>query len=246
MAILRLEAAHREIGAEVILDSISAPIARDERIGLVGANGAGKTTLLRLIAGTDEPDTGRVSRSRGLRIGLAAQEANLDAAFANAQTLRDAVRAGAGSLVELEHRLAELESAGASAVQSPEYAKLRDDFEARGGYTLDVRVDSALSGLGFDRADWTRPTSHMSGGQQTRAALARLLVSEVDLLLLDEPTNHLDVSAIEWLEKTLAERHGALVVASHDRAFLDAVVQRIWELRSRRLETFRGNYSAYL
>jgi len=246
MAIVRLEAAHREIGAEVILDSITASIARDERIGLVGANGAGKTTLLRLIAGSDEPDTGRVFRSRGLRVALAAQEANLDARFVGAASLREAVRAGADALVALEDRLAELESAGASAVQSTEYAKLRDDFEARGGYTLDVRIDSALSGLGFDRADWSRPPSQMSGGQQTRAALARLLVSELDVLLLDEPTNHLDVSAIEWLERTLAERHGALVVASHDRAFLDGVVGRIWELRDRRLETFRGNYSAYL
>jgi ATP-binding cassette subfamily F protein 3 len=246
LAILRLEAAHREIGAEVILDSISAAIARDERIGLVGANGAGKTTLLRLAAGIDEPDTGRVLRSRVLRVGLAAQEANLDADFVAAPTVRDAVRSGAVALVEIERRLAELEAAGSSGVQSPEYAHLRDDFDARGGYTLDVRVNSALSGLGFTEADWSRPPTQMSGGQQTRAALARLLVSEVDLLLLDEPTNHLDVAAIEWLEKTLATRSGALVVASHDRAFLDAVVERIWELRDRRLEVFRGNYSAYL
>ena len=246
MAILRLEAAQREIGAEVILDSITAAIARGERIGLVGANGAGKTTLLRLIAGRDDPDTGRVIRSTGLRVGLATQEANLDAAFTAAPTLRDAVRAGASELVQMENRLAELEAAGAVGVESAEYARLRDEFEARGGYSLDVRVDSALSGLGFTASDWRRPPAEMSGGQQTRAALARLLVSELDLLLLDEPTNHLDVSAIEWLEKTLADRPGALVVASHDRAFLDAVVDRIWELRDRRLEVFRGNYSAYL
>jgi ATP-binding cassette subfamily F protein 3 len=246
VAILRLEAAHREIGAEVILDSISVAIARDERIGLVGANGAGKTTLLRLAASIDEPDSGRVFRSRGLRVALAAQEANLDASFATAPSVRDAVRSGATALVEAERRLAELEAAGASAVQSPEYEHLREDFEARGGYTLDVRVDSALSGLGFTETEWSRPPVQLSGGQQTRAALARLLVSEVDLLMLDEPTNHLDVAAIEWLEKTLATRPGALVVASHDRAFLDAVVERIWELRDRRLEAFRGNYSAYL
>ena len=246
MAILRLEAADREIGAEVILSSISAAIARDERIGLVGANGAGKTTLLRLCAGVDEPDTGRVMRAKGLRVGLLAQEANLDADFSSAASVRDAVRAGAGELVAVERRLAELEAAGAQGVESAEYARLRDDFEARGGYSLDVRVDAALSGLGFVEADWNRPPTEMSGGQQTRAALARMLVSELDLLLLDEPTNHLDVAAIEWLEKTLAGRSGALVVASHDRAFLDAVVGRIWELRDRRLEIFRGNYSAYL
>jgi len=246
MALLRLEAAQREIGAEVILSSISAAIARDERIGLVGANGAGKTTLLRLCAGLDEPDTGRVMRAKGLRVGLLAQEANLDTDFTSATSVRDAVRAGGGELVAVERRLAELEAAGAAGVESAEYGRLREDFEARGGYSLDVRVDSTLSGLGFTEADWNRPPTEMSGGQQTRAALARLLVSELDLLMLDEPTNHLDVAAIEWLENTLATRSGALVVASHDRAFLDAVVERIWELRARRIEIFRGNYSAYL
>jgi ATP-binding cassette subfamily F protein 3 len=246
MAILRLESAHREIGTEVILSSVSAAIAKGERIGLVGANGAGKTTLLRLCAGIDEPDTGRVVRATGLRVGLLAQEANLDAGFVAAPTIRQAVRAGARELVAMEERLAELELAGASGVESAEYGHLRDEFEARGGYSLDVRIDSALSGLGFAEADWHRPPTEMSGGQQTRAALARLLVSELDLLMLDEPTNHLDVGAIEWLEKTLADRPGSLVVASHDRAFLDAVVDRIWELRDRRLEVFRGNYSGYL
>jgi ATP-binding cassette subfamily F protein 3 len=246
VAILRLQAAHREIGAEVILDSVTAAIARGDRIGLVGANGAGKTTLLRLCARIDDPDTGRVEHARGLRVGLLSQEANLDADFVAAPTLRSVVRAGAHALEQMENRLADLEAAGAEGVQSAEYAKLRDEFDHRGGYTLDVRVDATLSGLGFEKAEWERSPREMSGGQQTRAALARLLVAEVDLLLLDEPTNHLDIAAIEWLEKTLSERPGALVVASHDRAFLDAVVDRIWELRGRRLEMFRGNYSAYL
>ena len=246
MAILRLQAATREIGAEIILSSISAAIARDERIGLVGANGAGKTTLLRLCVGLDEPDSGQVTRARGLRVGLLAQEANLDSTFTAAPTVREAVRAGAGELVAMESRLRALEAVGESGVSSPEYEQLHDEFDARGGYSLDIRVDAALSGLGFAKEDWTRPPTAMSGGQQTRAALARLLVSELDLLLLDEPTNHLDVAAIEWLENQLATRPGALLVASHDRAFLDAVVQRVWELRERRLEVFRGNYSAYL
>jgi ATP-binding cassette, subfamily F, member 3 len=246
MAILRLEGIRREIGDFVILDSMSASIAHGERIGLVGANGAGKTTLLRIAAGRDEPDAGHVRRKSGLTVGLLAQEANMDAAFAAAPTLRAAVRAGARELEEMEVRLHELESAGAEAVESAEYASLRDVFEHRGGYTLDLRVEAALSGLGFERIDWERPPMELSGGEQTRAALARLLVADPDLLMLDEPTNHLDVSAIEWLEGTLSARAGALLVASHDRAFLDAVVVRVWELRDRRLETFRGNYAAYL
>jgi ATP-binding cassette subfamily F protein 3 len=246
VAIIRLSSVRREIGTLVILDSINAAIAHGDRVGLVGANGAGKTTLLRISAGLDQPDTGEVLRKRGLLVGLLAQEANLDPAFVSAPSLRAAVRAGAADLERIEARLAELEAAGPKSVESAEYAHLRETFEARDGYSLDVRVDAALSGLGFAREDWPRPPTELSGGQQTRATLARLLVAELDLLMLDEPTNHLDVAAIEWLETALAARRNALLVASHDRAFLDAVVGRIWELRDRRLEAFRGNYSAYL
>jgi ATP-binding cassette subfamily F protein 3 len=114
-----------------------------------------------------------------------------------------------------------------------------------GGYTLDQRVDEALSGLGFPRDEWVKPPNALSGGEQTRAALARLVVADPDLLLLDEPTNHLDLDALEWLEEHLRRRHGSLLVASHDRAFLDATVNRVWELRDRRLTAFRGDYSAY-
>ncbi len=246
MSLLRLAAARREIGTLVILDSVSAAIAEGEHIGLVGSNGAGKTSLLRLMVGLDETDGGQVLRRKNLKVGLAAQEANLDTGFVESSSLRAAVRDGARDLEDLERRLRALESAGTAAVESAEYAHLRDEFEVRGGYSLDVRVEAALSGLGFSRADWERPPTQLSGGQQTRAALARLLVGEYDLLLLDEPTNHLDLSAIEWLEASLAGRPGAFVVASHDRAFLDGVATRIWELRGRRLEIFRGNYSAHL
>src|SRR3954452_2365508 len=245
MAILRLAGVRREVGTLVILDSINAAIAHGDRVGRVGVNGAGKTTLLRIAAGTETPDAGEVTRKSGLRIGLLTQEANLDASFVSAPTLRAAVRGGATELERMERRLAELEHEGADAVQSNEYAHLREQFDHRGGYTLDMRVEAALSGLSFDRVDWERPPSEMSGGQQTRAALARLLVAEIDLLMLDEPTNHLDLTAIEWLESTLANREGALLVTSHDRAFLDGVADRIWELRDRRLTVFRGNYSSY-
>ena len=202
--------------------------------------------MLRVIAGLDEPDGGQLLRKRALRMDMLVQEANLDARFAIAPSLRAAVRGGAYRIEELEGRLRALEAAGPAAVQSAEYAHLGEELEARGGYELDLRVEAALSGLGFARRDWDRPPTQLSGGQQTRAALARLLVADSELLLLDEPTNHLDVAAIEWLETTLAARHGALLVASHDRAFLDGVASRIWELRDRRLAAFRGNYSAYL
>src|SRR5262245_34285410 len=243
MSILRLTDVRREVGTFVILDAISAAIALGDRIGLVGPNGAGKTTLLKIAAGVDEPDGGEVSRKRGLTIGLLAQESHFDPVFMAAPDLRAAVRAGAAHLDAIAERLATFERE--HRVEEPAYADLQHEFDVLGGYTIDQRVDEALSGLGFDRSDWGRPPSALSGGEQTRAALARLVIADPDLLMLDEPTNHLDIGALEWLEEHLRRRSGALLVASHDRAFLDATVTRVWELRDRKLTAFRGDYSAY-
>ena len=243
MSILRLSGLTREVGTFVILDEITAAIAIGDRIGLVGPNGAGKTTLLRVAAGRDEPDRGKVERKRGLTIGLLAQEAHFDAAFMASPDLRTAVRSGAAHLDAMAARLAELERAG--RVGEPAYAELLHEYDLHGGYTLDLRVEQALSGLGFSPDEWIKPPTALSGGEQTRASLARLVIADPDLLLLDEPTNHLDLDALEWIEEHLRRRSGSLLVASHDRAFLDATVTRIWELRDRRLIVFRGDYSAY-
>jgi ATP-binding cassette subfamily F protein 3 len=243
MSILRLEGVHREVGTFVILDSISAAIALGDRVGLVGPNGAGKTTLLRIAAGIDEPDAGRVSRKRELSIGMLAQEAHLDERFMTAPDIRSAVRHGAAHLEAMAAELEVMEHAHRAT--EPAYEALQHRFEGLGGYTLDQRVDEALSGLGFTIADMARPPSSLSGGEQTRATLARLVIAAPDLLFLDEPTNHLDLGALEWLEDHLRRRHGSLLVASHDRAFLDATVNRIWELRDRKLTVFRGDYSSY-
>jgi len=243
MSILRLSGLTREVGTFVILDEITAAIAIGDRIGLVGPNGAGKTTLLRVAAGRDEPDRGKVERKRGLTIGLLAQEAHFDAAFMASPDLRTAVRSGAAHLDAMAARLAELERAG--RVGEPAYAELLHEYDLHGGYTLDLRVEQALSGLGFSPDEWIKPPTALSGGEQTRASLARLVMADPDLLLLDEPTNHLDLDALEWIEEHLRRRSGSLLVASHDRAFLDATVTRIWELRDRRLIVFRGDYSAY-
>ena len=243
MSILRLTGVHREVGTFVILDSITASIALGDRIGLVGPNGAGKTTLLRIATGVDEPDGGEVSRKRGLSIGLLAQESHFDAAFMAAPDLHSAVRAGAAHLDGIAAELARYERE--HRVENPAYADLQHEFDVLGGYTVDQRVEEALSGLGFERSDWDRPPAALSGGEQTRGALARLVIADPDLLFLDEPTNHLDIGALEWLEEHLRRRRGSLLVASHDRAFLDATVTRVWELRDRRLTVFRGDYSAY-
>jgi ATP-binding cassette subfamily F protein 3 len=243
MSLLRLGAVRRAIGTFVILDDISAAIALGERIGLVGPNGSGKTTLLRIAAGIDEPDAGEVTRKRDLRLGFLLQETHLDPEFMAAPDLRSAARQGAGHLERMEAELRALEHA--HRVTEPAYEALQHQFEVLGGYTLDQRVDETLSGLGFAREEWSRPPVAMSGGQQTRAALARLVIADPDVLLLDEPTNHLDIDALEWIEEHLRRRSGSLLVASHDRAFLDATVTRIWELRDRRITIFRGDYSAY-
>jgi ATP-binding cassette, subfamily F, member 3 len=243
MSILRFSGVTREIGTFVILDEIEGAVALGDRIGLVGPNGAGKTTMLRLAAGRDEPDRGTVVRKRNLTIGLLAQEAHFDAVFMAAPDLRTAVRTGAAHLDTMADELAAYERDG--RVGEAGYADLQHQFEVLGGYTLDQRVDATLSGLGFSRDEWVRPPTGLSGGEQTRAALARLVIADPDLLLLDEPTNHLDLDALEWLEDHLRRRTSSLVVASHDRAFLDATVTRIWELRDRRLTVFRGDYSAY-
>jgi ATP-binding cassette subfamily F protein 3 len=243
MSILRLEGVTREVGTFVILDHVTVAIAVGDRVGLVGPNGAGKTTLLRIAAGLDEPDGGEVHRKRGLTLGMLAQEAHLDAIFMGAPDLRSAVRHGAAHLDRMADELAALEREHRAT--EPRYAELQHRFEVLGGYTLDQRVDETLSGLGFARDDWARPPASLSGGEQTRAALARLVVADPELLMLDEPTNHLDLDALEWLEEHLRRRTGSLVVASHDRAFLDATVSRVWELRDHRLTPFRGDYSAY-
>ena len=243
MSILRLTGVTREVGTFVILDSVDASIALGDRIGLVGPNGSGKTTLLRLAAGREEPDRGEVHRKRGLTLGLLAQEAHFDDVFMASPDLRTAVRTGAAHLDRMAERLAELELDG--RVTEHGYAELLHQYEVLGGYTLDQRVDTALTGLGFPPDEWAKPPSALSGGEQTRASLARLVIADPDLLLLDEPTNHLDLDALEWLEEHLRRRSGSLLVASHDRAFHDATVTRVWELRDRHLTAFRGDYSAY-
>ena len=199
MSILRLTGVTREVGTFVILDGIDASIPLGDRIGLVGPNGAGKTTLLRIAAGRDEPDQGEVHRKRGLTIGLLAQEAHFDDAFMASPNLRLAVRTGAAHLDRMAEDLAAFERSG--RVTESGYADLQHRFELLGGYTLDQRVESALTGLGFSRDDWGKPPTALSGGEQTRASLARLVIADPDLLMLDEPTNHLDLDALEWLEE---------------------------------------------
>ena len=247
MSILRLEGVRREIGDFVILDSVSATLARGERVGLVGANGAGKTTLLEIIDGREEADGGLVGLARETRLGLLTQEAHLDRHFSTAPSVRAIVRGGAADVERDGARAGR--PGGRRAPRPCSRPPTRRCATASRRWTATTLTSASRrrwpAWASAASAGTVRP-AELSGGEQTRVALARLLVADPDLLMLDEPTNHLDIAALEWLEATLVRRRGALLVASHDRAFLDNVVERVWELRDRRLASFRGGYSAYL
>lgn len=249
MSILTTHNLSQSYGDFDVFGAINVSVPNDGKIGLVGPNGIGKTTLLRLLAGLDVPATGTVHVAKDTRIGYQRQEA-MDA-FAGRQnsvygemlSVFDGVIAQEARLRELEERMAA--GNGADDLLS-EYSQAQHEFETIGGYEYETRIKQVLQGLGFSHEDWSLPLAHLSGGQKTRALLARLLLEQPDLLILDEPTNHLDVEAIEWLESTLQSWHGALLIVSHDRYFLDRVINRVWELSRAGVEEYRGNYSAYV
>ncbi|UCF27343.1 MAG: ABC-F family ATP-binding cassette domain-containing protein [Chloroflexota bacterium] len=246
MSILTASNLEKSFGPDDIFSSISLSIPRGARIAIVGPNGIGKTTLLRILVGLDEPTAGNVQRSRGLSIGYLPQEAVLTAEH----SLWEECLLAFEDLRRQESELAQLEAAMGNPDQAQEaltrYGSLQEAFELHGGYTYEIRIRQVLSGLGFSDKDHKQPLNQLSGGQRTRALLARLLLSKPDLLVLDEPTNHLDITAVEWLEAYLLTWEGAALLVSHDRYFLDKVVQHIWEMDVSGWETYRGNYTAYL
>ncbi len=248
MALISAHNLAKSYGAQDIFRGVSVSVPHGARIALVGPNGSGKTTLLRLLAKLDTPTEGTVTHAKGLRIGFLPQEAEL--ALEGKRTLRDEMLIAFTDLLTQEKRLHALAEQLAAHPEDAAllalYGEAQQRFEAAGGYEYTVRIEQVLGGLGFDEDDFWRPVAQLSGGQKTRALLARLLLENPDLLILDEPTNHLDIQALEWLEGWLKAFQGALLFVSHDRYFMDSVADRVWELTSGRLEEYRGNYSAYL
>jgi ATP-binding cassette subfamily F protein 3 len=242
----------KSFGAERIFADLNFQIDPLDRVGLVGPNGAGKSTLLNILARREEPDEGSVAVARTTRIGYLTQVAD----FHPQHTLREEMLTVFSELRAWERELQELAGAmAASEAQHDEglhqqqlarYDELQMRFEHAGGYTYENRVDQVLDGLSFTREQQAAPAIHLSGGQQTRAALGKLLLQEPDLLLLDEPTNHLDLAALEWLETYLSTWKGAMVIVAHDRYFLDKIVSRTIELAFGRIEEYPGNYTKYL
>jgi ATP-binding cassette, subfamily F, member 3 len=246
MSIVSARQLGKYYGAQDVFAGLDFDIARGDKIALVGPNGAGKTTLLRILLGIEEASQGRVTRARGLQIGYLPQNAE----FPSEQTLYQEMLGEFASLRRQQQALLDLAEEIAQADDPTEllarYANAEQRFELEGGYEYPITIQRVLSGLGFNEEMYGWPIRVLSGGQITRALLAKLLLREPDLLILDEPTNYLDLGALEWLESYLQAWRETLLVVSHDRYFLDRVVSRVWELNFGRLETYRGNYTHYV
>ena len=253
MSLITVSSLSKSFGAEDLFAGVSFSVAKGARLALVGPNGIGKTTLLRILVGLEEPSAGMVTRAKNLRMGYLSQEAD----FQLEGTLWDVCLAEFKDLIRQQGELEKLESEMSDPSKreySDEYLRqaldrygaLQHEFERRGGYVYQIQIKQVLTGLGFDPSDFNMSLDHLSGGQRTRAHLARLLLSNPDLLLLDEPTNHLDIAAVEWLEGYLSQWDGAAVIVSHDRYFLDHSCNALLEMAINGSEFYRGNYSLYL
>lgn len=248
--IISLENVFKYYGADCILRNVCATINDKDRIGLVGANGEGKTTLLNVLTGELDYEEGTVSLTNGKVIGYLHQNSGLS----NGRTIQQEMEAVFADLLALGEEVDALQRQMAQVHDDPteyekvsaEYQKKLARFEAADGYQVQVKINTVLGGMGFASYDRNIITDNLSGGEKTRLATVRLLLLEPDLLILDEPTNHLDFKTLSWLEDYLSSYKGALLVVSHDRYFLNRLVDHIWELERTVLTTYRGNYSSYV
>src|SRR6476660_5365756 len=231
-------------GERVLFADATLQVNREDRIGLVGPNGAGKTTLFSIILGNESADDGKISCERGTSIGYLPQEN----APVGDETVIELATAITPDFVKLRRILKAWEADHPVEALHPEeiHDDIHDRFNELGGYRLEAKAKQILAGLSFREKDFDRPAREMSGGWVMRAHLARLLTQEPDLLLLDEPTNHLDLEALLWFQEYLLTYPGAILVISHDREFLNRLVNGIVEIRSRKLHRFAGNYERYV
>lgn len=239
----------KSYGGRVLYTAATLQLNAGERWGLVGPNGAGKTTLLKIIMGQESPDAGTVSFARDTTLGYLEQETRLAGEKSALQEVVDS----ATEIRRLEQRIEEMEHEIAASPHDENlerllerYGAAQDRYERLGGYELEARAKQILGGLGFPVEDFDKPACEFSGGWQMRIALSKLLLRHPDLLLLDEPTNHLDLESVKWLEQFLSSYDGAVLLVSHDRAFMDACVSHVAALENKRLMTYTGNYSGYL
>lgn len=246
MSLVRLQHITKLYEPYLILDDISASIEHGDRIGLIGKNGSGKTTLMEIITGVIKDFKGKVTYAGGLGVGYLSQEPNLEL---NCMVRQEMLKVFQERL-ELEDEMLliseEMEQRTDAGLLEA-YARLQERHAQMGGYDYEHQINRTLGGLGFRDTDFHLKIGVLSGGQKSRAALAKLLLEAPDLLLLDEPTNHLDIEAIEWVENFLnTEYKGAALIVSHDRYFLDRVARKIWQLQNHKVKVYRGNYTKYL
>lgn len=244
--LLELQELGKSFGEHEVLQNVNAGVERGDRIGIIGANGTGKTTLLRILYGESLPDTGTAAFGNGVTCGYLEQNARLDPSLNVYDTMKLAFAPALQAMQQLEvlqKKLAENPQDTAVQEQITHCNAVIDSMDA---YQMDTQIKKVLNGMGFPASTWEKAAGVLSGGEQTRLRLARLLLERPDLLILDEPTNHLDIETMDWLENYLKTYRGAVLVVSHDRYFLDAVCTKIWELRGKTIKTYRGNYSAYL
>ncbi|EAF0291732.1 ATP-binding cassette domain-containing protein [Listeria monocytogenes] len=252
MILLQVQQISKFFGAEVILDNIKLEVKTGDRIALVGRNGAGKSTLLKIIAGNMSYDGGTISKPKSVEIGYLAQNTGLESSktiWDEMLSVFDSLRKMEADLRKMELRLGEPE-----LYNDPEkyqalmtdYDTLQHTFKEIGGYTYEAEIRSVLNGLRFYPEDYEVEIASLSGGQKTRLALAKLLLAKQDILVLDEPTNHLDIETLAWLETYLQNYHGSLLIVSHDRYFLDKVVNQVYEISRTKIDHYKGNYSSFV
>ena len=244
--LLELQNLGKSFGEHEVLKDVNAGVERGDRIGIIGANGTGKTTLLRILCGESLPDAGDAAFGTGVTCGYLEQNARLAPTLDIYATMKLAFAPALDAMQKMDDLQRRLAADPHNTALTEEIAHCTAIVDAMDAYNMDTQIKKVLNGMGFPVDTWVKLAGVLSGGEQTRLRLARLLLERPDLLILDEPTNHLDLETMEWLENYLKTYRGAVLVVSHDRYFLDAVCTRIWELRGKTIKTYRGNYSAYL
>ncbi|KRN32521.1 ABC-F family ATP-binding cassette domain-containing protein [Weissella halotolerans] len=251
MILLQANDVARRFNGQTFFEHISMQVKDKARIGLVGRNGAGKSTLLKMLIGQEAPDAGEVSLKKGTKLAYLAQNSGLDSDLSVYNEMLTAF----APVIALEDKMRKMETEMATMVDYEgehyqkllaEYDQAQHDFDEQNGYGYDAAIRGVLHGFGFDDAFYDRKINTLSGGQRTRLAIAKQLLETPDLLILDEPTNHLDMETLAWLEQYLQNYTGALVIVSHDRYFLDRVVNEIYDMHSGQLDHYHGNYSQFM
>lgn len=252
MIVLSCNNLNKSFGIDTILENISFTVNEGDKVGIIGVNGTGKTTLFKVLSGIYGYDSGDIYLGKGVEIGYLEQNTN----FQSEKTIYEEVLEVFSDLMDMENYIRDLEIKISEEGSNPnskildklmnEYSQKLELFSELNGYGYKSEVKGILKGLGFSDSDMETPINILSGGEKTRVLLSKLLLKNPSLLLLDEPTNHLDSDAIEWLEVFLKQYKGTVIIISHDRYFLDQVVNRVFEIHNKKLKTYNGNYSKFI